>query len=104
VIRFKRIIEDNKEVVMARARESLICLESSPYCHCNSRCVRRALLCGEDPYTGHFLVDRYLAGEVMSKAEWASLSELIEKWRLRLHDISLFMCCMTKYLAQRADI
>jgi hypothetical protein len=55
-------------------------------------------------YKGHFLVDRYLAGEVMSKAEWASLSELIEKWRLRLHDISLFMCCMTKYLAQRADI
>jgi hypothetical protein len=32
-------------------------------------------------YKGLLLVDRYLAGEVMSKAEWTALSELIEKWR-----------------------
>ncbi|MEW8026370.1 MAG: hypothetical protein AB2806_01330 [Candidatus Thiodiazotropha sp.] len=152
---------------MTRARESLVCLESTPYYHCISRCVRRAWLCGEDPYTGqsfehrrqwildrlrelvdifaidvcayailsnhfhvvlhvdvekakgwtdqqvieqwmrlykgHMLADRYLAGEVMSKAEWTALSELIEKWRLRLYDISWFMRCMNEYLAQRAN-
>jgi hypothetical protein len=152
---------------MTRARETLISLEATPYYHCISRCVRRAWLCGEDPYTGqsfehrrhwvlerlrelvdifaidlcaysilsnhyhvvlhvdvdkakgwsdrqviehwrklykgHMLADRYLAGEVMSKAEWAALSELIEEWRLRLHDISWFMRCMNEHLAQRAN-
>jgi REP element-mobilizing transposase RayT len=54
-------------------------------------------------YKGHRLADRYLAGEVMSKAEWTVLSELIEEWRLRLYDISWFMRCMNEYLAQRAN-
>jgi hypothetical protein len=49
-------------------------------------------------YKGHILADRYLAGEVMSKAEWAALSELIEKWRLRLYDIIWFMRCMNEYV------
>jgi REP element-mobilizing transposase RayT len=173
----------NKEVVMTRARETLVSLEATPYYHCISCCVRRAWLCGEDPYTGqsfeqrrqwvldrlrdlgrdlvdvfamgfsgclryrraidvcahailsnhfhvvlhvdadkakgwterqvseqwkrlykrHRLADRYLAGEVMSKAEWTVLSELIEEWRLRLYDISWFMRCMNEYLAQRAN-
>jgi hypothetical protein len=153
---------------MMRARETLVCLESTPYYHCVSRCVPRAWLCGEDPYTGqsfehrrqwvldrmlklvdifaidvcayailssHFhavlyvdvekakgwtnqqvveqwgrlydgqpLADRYLAGEVVSKAEWSVLSGLIEKWRLRLYDIGWFMHCMNQYLAQRANV
>jgi REP element-mobilizing transposase RayT len=152
---------------MTRARETLVSLEATPYYHCVSRCVRRAWLCGEDPYTGqsfehrrqwvldrlqqladifaidvcayailsnhyhvvfhvdadkakcwtdrqvieqwnrlykgHLLADRYLAGEVVSKAEWTALSELIEEWRLRLYDISWFMRCMNEYLAQRAN-
>ena len=54
-------------------------------------------------YKGHRLADRYLAGEAMSKAEWAALSELVEEWRLRLYDISWFMRCMNEHLAQRAN-
>ena len=50
---------------MTIARRNTIDLESTPYYHIVSRCVRRSFLCGEDPLTGknfdhrkQWLVDR----------------------------------------------
>ncbi len=37
---------------MAQARNLHVSLDATPYYHCVSHCVRHAILCGIDPYTG----------------------------------------------------
>jgi len=57
---------------MPRARYTQIAVESTPYYHCVSRCVRRAFLCGRDEASGR---------DYEHRREW------IEEEILRLADI-----------------
>ncbi|MCU7920443.1 MAG: transposase [Candidatus Thiodiazotropha sp. (ex Epidulcina cf. delphinae)] len=152
---------------MPKPRKALISLETTPYYHCVSRCVRRAFLCGLDTLTGrsyehrrqwivdrmkqladlfaidicaysvlsnHYhvilhvdteraagwseqavierwerlfslpvIVQRYKAREALTRAEREAVSELLNKWRERLHDISWFMRCINEPIARQAN-
>jgi REP element-mobilizing transposase RayT len=152
---------------MPKPRKAQVSLETTPYYHCVSRCVRRAFLCGVDSLTGksyehrrqwivdrikqlsnifaintcafavlsnHYhvilhvdveraskwseqdiierwerlfslpvIVQRYRTMETISSAERDVVSELVSKWRKRLHDISWFMRCINEPIARQAN-
>lgn len=48
------------------------------------------------------LVKRWQNGEAL-EAERVAAEALIERWRVRLHDISWFMRCLNEHLARRAN-
>ncbi|MET0022308.1 MAG: transposase [Candidatus Thiodiazotropha sp. 6PLUC1] len=49
------------------------------------------------------IIQRYLAKEILSKAERDTVSELITKWQRRLHSISWFMRCLNEPIARKAN-
>ncbi|MDK1286829.1 transposase [Pseudoalteromonas umbrosa] len=54
-------------------------------------------------YKGSLLTDKYLLGKILTETEQLFVSELIEKWRARLYDISWYMKNLNEYIAKKAN-
>lgn len=54
-------------------------------------------------FSGHLLVQRYLADDDLDQAELQKVEELAEEYRNRLQDISWFMRCLNEHLAREAN-
>ncbi|MCF6443080.1 transposase [Pseudoalteromonas luteoviolacea] len=54
-------------------------------------------------YKGSPIMDKQRNGGTLSEAEQLLVSELIEKWRARLYDISWFMKNLNEYIAKEAN-
>jgi len=54
-------------------------------------------------FSGHPLVQRYLASPAMSSAELEKLAEFVELYRSRLADLSWFMRCLNESIARMAN-
>ena len=54
-------------------------------------------------FKGNVLIDRFLKGEIKTKAELNVVDEIITDWRSRLMDISWFMRCLNESIAREAN-
>ena len=54
-------------------------------------------------FSGHLLVQRFLANDSMGKAEVQRVEEFAEEYHGRLLDISWFMRCLNEHLAREAN-
>ena len=54
-------------------------------------------------FSGHLLVQRFLANDSLGKAELQRVEEFAEEYRGRLLDISWFMRCLNEHLAREAN-
>ncbi|MGY0218746.1 transposase [Endozoicomonadaceae bacterium StTr2] len=76
--------------------------------HINSHPAKRwsrdeVLLRWTSLFTGPLMVQRYLAGDKLGKAEMARVDGYVETYRDRLMDISWFMRCLNEHLAREAN-
>lgn len=55
-------------------------------------------------FTGPVLVQRHLAGALMTQAEREAVSAIVAQWRERLADVSWFMRCLNESIARRANV
>jgi len=54
-------------------------------------------------YNGNLLVDRYRKGEKLDRGSLFRINEIVEKWRVRLYDISWFMKNLNEFIAREAN-
>jgi len=55
-------------------------------------------------FRGPLLVQRRLAGETLTAAERATVTDIATVWRARLYDVSWFMRCLNETIARRANV